>query len=135
MATPTQIRDGLKANLAGIAGLQVTGYVQANPTPPVAEFLPAKVEYDKTAQRGSDEWTWTIRVLVGNVSDIGAQKRLDTFLAPSGAGSIKAQVQSDRKLGGTVDTLRVTRCSGYRAYDRPNGTTLLGAEWTVEITT
>lgn len=135
MATLTQIRDGLAANLAGISGLQVAKYVLSNPTPPVAEFLPAAIDYDKTMQRGSDQWTITIRVLVGNVSDIGAQKRLDTFLAPSGAGSIKAQVQSDRTLGGTVDTLRVTRCSGYRAYDRPGGATLLGAEWTVEITT
>ena len=55
------------------------------------------------------------------------------MLAPTGATSVKAAVESDRTLGGVVESLRVTQCSGYQTYTLPGDRQVLGAEWTVEI--
>lgn len=105
----------------------------ANPTPPTLQVFPAEVEYDASMARGFDRWTLTVQAYVGSQTDKGAQLKLDTLLAPSGASSVKARVEADRTLGGVVDDCRVVGCSGYRVYVHPNGTAVLGAEWTVEL--
>lgn len=138
MASFKEIREGLAANVGSISGLQASAYLLGSPTPPVAEVEPGwgterGISYDKTFQRGLDGYAFTVRVLIGAPSDVGAQKRLDRMLAPSGADSIKAAVESDLTLGGDIETLRVTECSGYRLYRRDGGAPLLGAEWRVEI--
>jgi len=132
-ATLAQIREGLAQNLASIPDLQVSPYVLSNPTPPAAEFEPARVDYDAAFGRGHDVITITARVFVGLTTDIGAQIRLDTMLAPSGASSIKTALESDPDLAGTVHDLHVTNCSGYRVYARNGQAPVLGAEWSVTV--
>jgi hypothetical protein len=131
--TVAQIREGLAANLAGIAGVQVSAYMLANPTPPTIHVYPGQIEYDGAMIRGVDRWTMIVQAFVGLVSDIGAQVKLDTFIAPSGAGSVKAGLEADRTLGGLVQSLRVTECSGERVYVREGAGPVLGAEWQVQI--
>jgi hypothetical protein len=133
MASLTDIREALAANLDSIAGVQCSAYMLTNPTPPYAEVVPVETVYDLAFGRGMDKYELTVRVLVGAVSDIGSQKRLDGFLAGSGAGSVKAAVESDLLLGGASLDLRVTKCSGYKAFGREGGVTVLGAEWHVEV--
>ncbi|NCX13612.1 MAG: hypothetical protein EBW73_12535, partial [Betaproteobacteria bacterium] len=41
-----------------------------------------------------------------------AQNSLDSYLAPTGAGSVKTAIEGDRSLGGKAQTLRVTEMSG-----------------------
>jgi hypothetical protein len=134
-ATLAQIREGLAANLATIADIQISPYVLSNPTPPAAEIEPAPVEYDQAFGRGHDRWTMTVRVFVGLTTDIGAQKRLDLYLAPSGATSVKTALESDCTLGGTVQDLHVTGCSGYRVFGRQGQAPVLGAEWQLTVIT
>lgn len=134
-ATLAQIRTGLAANLASITGLAQSAYVLSNPTPPAAEIEPGPVEYDQAFGRGHDRWAMTVRVFVGLTTDIGAQKRLDTYLAPSGATSVKTALESDLTLGGTVQDLHVTGCSGYRVYPRQGQAPVLGAEWQLTVIT
>lgn len=133
MASLTDLREGVAANLASITGLQQSGYMLSNPTPPCAEVEPGPIAYDKAMQRGLDRYQLTVRVYVAFSTDIGAQKRLDEFLESTGATSIKAAIESDRTLAGACDALRVTGCTGYRAFTLPGGRIALGAEWTVEI--
>lgn len=133
MAALSDIREGLAATLKPIPGLHESAYLLSNPTPPAAEIQPSETEYDHAFGRGCDEWTFVIRVFVGATSDIGAQKRLDGMLASSGASSIKAAVEADPTLGGVVEDLRVTRCTGYRVFAREGGAGVLGAEWEVSI--
>jgi hypothetical protein len=137
----TAIREGLAANIAGLTGIQTSAYLLANPTPPAAEIEPGPIDYDKAFARGLDDWRFLVRVFVGLTSDIGAQKRLDVFLAPSGVNSIKAAIESDPQLGGACDDLRVMKCTGYKLFVRevtsagrgsPLGP-LIGAEWTVQV--
>lgn len=142
MADPALLRAGLAANLATIDGLQENAYLLTNPTPPAAEIEPAPIEYDLAMQRGLDKWQFIVRVFVGMTSDVGAQKRLDTFMQSDGDTSIKAALESDPTLGGAADDLIVTKCSGYKIFAREIATAsgrgsaggpLLGAEWTVEV--
>lgn len=129
-----ELREGIAANLGDIAGLQESAYVLASTTFPAAQVSPDEIDYDKTFQRGLDAYRFRVMVLVGSVSDIGAQKRLDGFLDPEGATSVKEAVESDKTLGGAAEDLRVTKCSGYRMYERDKGSPpALGAEWTVEV--
>ena len=62
------------------------------------------------------------------------QKQLDAMLASAGTGSVKAAVEDDPTLDGTVENVRVVEVSGYRMYPFPNSSApLLGAEWLVEV--
>lgn len=133
MPTLTEVREGLATNLNTISGLQASAYMLANATPPSAEVMPSEIEYDRAFQRGLDKWMLTVRVMVGSASDIGAQKKLDAFLAPSGSSSVKAAIEADDTLGGDVEGLRVTACTGYRLIGRDGQGPALCAEWTVEV--
>lgn len=130
MATEDQLREGLAANLADVGGLHEHAYVLSNPTLPAAEIVPGPIDYDKAMGRGTDEWTFIVRVLVGTVSDVGAQKLLGRMRASSGADSIKAALESDRTLAGAARDLIVRRCSGQQTYGEGRA---LGAEWTVSV--
>jgi hypothetical protein len=46
-------------------------------------------------------------VIVQRFSERAGQDKLDNLLAGTGNGSIKTALESDRTLGGLVDTLRV----------------------------
>jgi hypothetical protein len=132
------IRAALAANLAALATaeeLQPSLYMLANPTPPTIDIFPEDIDYDKAMERGGDENHVAVRACVGLTSDIGAQKKLDRLLASSGASSVKAAIESDTTLGDACDDLRVTRCSGYQVYPRADGTSVLAAQWSVQIET
>lgn len=129
------IREGLRANIeAGVTDFQVSAYMLANPTPPTIHLFPEEVMYDEAMRRGLDEIRITVQAFVGLVSDQGAQVRLDELLAPAGAGSLKAAVEADPTLGGTVDDLRVVGATGYKVYSVGGQvSTVLGCEWTVHV--
>jgi hypothetical protein len=133
-----EIREGLATNLASIPNVQVSAYVLGNPTMPAIEVVPGwegrdGIDYDKTFRRGLDALVFTVRAMVGTPTDIGAQKRLDRMISPTGEDSIKAAVEADGTLGGVVEDLHVTSCSGYKAFARDGGTVALGANWRVEV--
>jgi hypothetical protein len=132
MATLADIRTGLADALAAIPGVQSSPYPLSAPTPPCFFVQPAEVNYDETLGRGYDRWLFTITGLVSAGSgDIGAHMNLDRWLAPSGAESVKAALETDATLGGHVEDLRVLTASGYRVFQREGGGIALGCEWSV----
>jgi hypothetical protein len=133
MADPGDIREGLAASLASL-DMQVSAYVLDSPTPPCAYVQSGPIDYDATFGRGVDVWTFTVFVLVGMVSDIGAQKQLDRMLMSHGATSIKTLLEADRSLGGVALSMSVTEVTGTRVYvlDQQQQR-VLGAEWTVIV--
>lgn len=141
MATLTAIRNGLAVNLATITGLQTSAEQLSNPTPPAAWVTPGDpvVEFDTAMGRGIDKWNLVVEVFVALTSDKGAQRRLDGFIAGSGATSIKAALQSDRTLAGVAHDLRVTRVDGYAEYQLARvagaGIPVLGFRAHVEVYT
>lgn len=133
MATVSAIRDGIKARLATIDGLNTYDTAPDQVLAPAAVVIPGKpaVSYDSTMARGSDDYRFTIQLLVSKQIDHDAQDKLDGYLDASGATSVKAAV--DGTLGGTVDFARVATADDYGLTEW-NGITYLGARFTVEVT-
>lgn len=143
MATLAEIRAGLATNLRSDAGIgqdfQVSPYLLGDPTPPCIWVFPDEIDYAQAMQEGLDKWTLVVQAFVGGVADQGAQVVLDQLLAPTGAYSVRAAVESDSTLAGVADDLTVTKCTGYQVYDNPahlkalSSAQLIGAQWTVEV--
>lgn len=129
------IRAALAARLATLdsGNIQASPYLMSSPTPPAAHLFPAEVDYDQAMNRGLDQWDFTVQLFVGAVTDQGAQQKLDVYLAPSGANSVKGVLESDRTLGGLVAHTHVLRAGGAAVYVRDGGIPLLMSEWTVRI--
>lgn len=105
---PSQVREGLKANLANIKGLRVYDLVPDVIVPPCAVVGQLDLTFDLNNSRGLDQANIDVFVIVQRFSERTAQDKLDSYLSGSGASSIKAAIESDRTLGGACDTLRVT---------------------------
>jgi hypothetical protein len=134
MASLEEIRVAIADALAGIDGVQSSAYQLSAPTPPCFFVQPFETNYDTSMQRGLDTWTLTVTGLVSlGALDIGSQKNLDQWLAPSGDRSVKATLEADVTLGGVVESLTVPYASEYRVYQREGGGAALGVEWRVVV--
>lgn len=102
------IRSALATNLATISGLRTSGDVPDNPNPPQAVVFLETVEYDDAFQGGLTTMQFKVMVIVSRADDRSAQRKLNEYISPDGARSIKSAVESDRSLGGLVQTLRLT---------------------------
>jgi hypothetical protein len=107
------LRAGLATNLATITGLRANAIQPDSPTPPQAIIFPTSITFDRTFKRGLDEYAFTITVIAGRQDARNGQAIMDGFCAPTGAGSIKTAIESDKTLGGACQTLRVTELSAY----------------------
>jgi hypothetical protein len=134
MADLAAIRTALAANLSTIPDLQVSAYVLSNPTPPSAVVFAGPTEFDKAFGRGMDMLVFMVRVVVAAVSDISAVVNLDPYMAGSGARSIKAAIESDSTLGGSVFDVSVVGTDGEQIYTFEGRPPALGAEFRVEVT-
>lgn len=101
------VRDALKSNLQTITGLRVYDQIPDIVVPPCAIVGQLDFTFDIDNARGLDQASVDIFVLVQRISERAGQDKLDLLLAGSGSGSIKTALESDRTLGGLVDTLRV----------------------------
>lgn len=133
MATLTSIRTGLATNLGNITSLSVYSYVPDSIEPPTAVIgVVDNVNYDSTMQRGADTYEIPIYLYVSRVDAQDSQDTLDSYLASSGASSIKQQCESDLTLGGVASSVRVIEADNYGVYN-VNNTDYLGVEFTVEV--
>lgn len=101
------VRDALKNNLQTITNLRVYDLIPDIVTPPCAVVGQLDFTFDIDNMRGLDQASVDVYVIVQRISERTGQDKLDNFLAGSGNGSIKTAIESDRTLGGLVDTLRV----------------------------
>ena len=105
---PSQVRDGLKTRLQTITGLRAYDLIPDTVVPPCAIVGQLDFTFDIDNARGLDQAQVDVLVIVQRFSERAGQDKLDGYLAGSGASSIKAAIEGDRTLGGTVNTLRVT---------------------------
>jgi hypothetical protein len=101
------VRDALKDNLQTITGLRVYDQIPDIVVPPCAIVGQLDFIFDVDNARGLDQASVDVFVIVQRISERAGQDKLDLFLAGSGSGSVKTAIESDRTLGGLVDTLRV----------------------------
>lgn len=132
MADLSAIRSGLVANLNTIPGLRADAYPVDNPNPPVALVELDSVEYDQAMKGGLTLYNFLITVIVGRAAEREQQRKLDLYLQPTGEQSVKAGVESDRSLSGTVQDLRVVS-AGSTGSIQLNDQTYLAAEFTVTV--
>jgi hypothetical protein len=113
MAEMSAIRTALANKIGTISGLRTAATVPDQVSPPIAVIIPERVTYDEAYARGLVVYTFIVQVVVGKVSERSAQNRLDGFVNPSGATSIKAAIEADKSLGGVVFDSRVTEMTSY----------------------
>ena len=105
---PSEVRNGLKANLEVINGMRTYEVIPTVPVAPAAIVGQLDFTFDINNARGLDQANLDIFVIVQRFSERSGQDNLDKYLAGTGAYSIKAAIESDRSLGGVCSTLRVT---------------------------
>lgn len=113
MAELSAIRTALAEKIGSINGLRTAATVPDQVNPPIAVIIPERVTYDEAYARGLVVYTFIVQVVVGKVSERTAQNRLDGFVNPTGATSIKAAIENDKSLGGVVFDSRVTEMTTY----------------------
>lgn len=113
MAELSAIRTALAEKIGSIIGLRTAATVPDQVNPPIAVIIPERVTYDEAYARGLVVYTFIVQVVVGKVSERTAQNRLDGFVNPTGATSIKAAIEADKSLGGVVFDSRVTEMTTY----------------------
>jgi hypothetical protein len=101
------VREALKVNLQTISRLRIYDNIPDIVVPPCAVVGQLDFIFDIDNMRGLDQASVDVYVIVQRLSERTGQDKLDNFLAGSGKGSIKTAIESDRTLGGLVDTLRV----------------------------
>jgi len=107
--TPSAVRDGIKNRLATISGLRVHDTMPDSVAPPAGVVGLLEMTFDLSMQRGLDAADVEVLVIVGRMSERGAQDKLDGYLAGTGATSIKTAIEADQTLGGACQTCHVTR--------------------------
>jgi hypothetical protein len=134
-ALADQLRAGLTVLPAGMDGIQVEPIRVANPTPPTIDMYPDTPCLERTGQGGrSWEALWVVRARVGTVDNTAAQQLLLGLIDPRMDSSLRAVIESDRTLQGTVDDVQIEPLSpsGQTLYSE-TGITLFGAEWRIRM--
>jgi len=130
------IRAALGAACSGITGLQTWPDIPGQIVAPA--WVPGEVtiDYDRTFRGGQaaglTEMVVKGRLYASRADTPGGQSTLDGFLTPSGAKSVKAAIEADLTLAGTVRTLRVERVHSYAVYTVA-GTDYYGAQYDVRV--
>lgn len=135
MSRVGDIRTAMATALDGISGLRAKAYEPDSIAPPLAVVGDVAINYDETFGSAADRChrlAITVRVYVPRANDKAGQDRLDGYVSPTGASSIKAALEADKTLGGVIDDLHVPSMSGYGFYEVA-GTVYMGAEFTVNV--
>lgn len=134
MADYSDIRARLKTRLLTISGLRVYATVPDKPETPAAIIRPLRMDYQQSmGATGANRVPFEIIVLTPlSASNERSQDLLDAYLDESGTYSLKAAIEGDKTLGGTVDTLHV---AGWRDYGMIEwvGIPYLGVRVDVEV--
>lgn len=101
------VRDALGKNLQTITGMRVYDTIPDVVVPPCAIVGQLDFTFDIDNARGLDQASVDVYVIVQRISERAGQDKLDELLAGTGTKSIKTALESDRTLGGLVNTLRV----------------------------
>lgn len=131
MASISDLRAGIAANLATISGLRVSAEMPDNPNPPQAIVAFNDAEFDLDFNRGMSQYNFTVTVIVGRAAERSAQRTLDSYCSSTGATSIKLAVESNRTLSGVAYDTRVSQLSSYGSIT-VGDTTYLAAEFDVQ---
>jgi len=121
------IADALRPLEDEIDGLQVYGFLNANPTPPSLDIYPSDPFQTGAGYGvGESEVFFTIRARVSTADQEGGQKQLLRMLDPRDTASVEAALAG-------VAAVVPEGVSGFREYleEASTNSRLLGCEWRV----
>lgn len=102
MASVSAIRDGLKARLDTISGLNTYDLVAGTIVSPAGVVSRKRITFDATMAGDHHDMTFVVTLYLQAMSIRSAQDAMDGYLATSGSGSIAAAIEGDKTLGGIV---------------------------------
>jgi hypothetical protein len=132
VASIAELRTGIAANLATIAGLRTSEFIPDNPSPPIAVVQFDRAQYHLDMRNGMAEYNFVVQLIVGRVDERTAQRSLDAYCSSTGSSSVLLGVESDRTLSGKAFDTVVTEMSSYGPV-LVNDITYLGAEFQVRV--
>lgn len=132
MASIYEIRTGIAANIGTISGLRTAAEIPDNPNPPIAVVVLDSIDYHQAMKDGLTRYNFTVTVVVGRAAEREMQRKLDAYCQPTGSGSVKVAIESNRTLSGAVYDLIVTGSSSIGSI-LINDQTYLAAEFTVTV--
>ena len=103
----SKVRDQIGKNIEKISGIRIYDTIPDVVVPPCAIVGQLDFTFDIDNARGLDQASVDIYVIVQRISERAGQDKLDELLSGTGSKSIKTALESDRTLGGLVNTLRV----------------------------
>jgi hypothetical protein len=127
----TDIRAGIETNLETISGLRGYSEIPENPQVPAAVVTLDSIEYHQAFKNGLVQFNFTVTVIVGRFNARASQQVLNEFADNSGAKSIRAAIESDRTLGGTVFDCVVQSMGGVNNIDLNDGNNYLATDFVV----
>ena len=127
MATVTQVKQAIASTLGTITGLRTYARQPDNVNVPMAFPSLRSIEYHGSMGNGLVTQNYDITVIVGRASERSAENLLDTYMA-YGSGSVRYALESDRTLGGTVETSLVESAGNIQTIDA-NDTTYLAVDF------
>jgi hypothetical protein len=132
VASITELRDGIAANLATISGLRTSATIPDNPNPPIAIVMFDRVEYHQSYKNGLANYSFSVQVIVARVDERNAQRYLDSYVSTTGASSVLLAIESDKTLGGKAFDCVVSEMSNYGSISVGENT-YLAAEFQVQV--
>jgi hypothetical protein len=132
MASISELRDGLAANLRTISGLRVSAEIPEGVNPPNAIVVFDRVQYHQSYKNGMASYAFTIQVIVSRVEERNAQRYLDAYCSTTGSSSVLLAVESDKTLGGKAFDTYVSEMSSYGSINIQDNT-YLAAEFQVQV--
>jgi hypothetical protein len=135
-ASVTQLKTGLKDRLATISGARPYATQPANPPDNALTVLGPVEANHSTDFDGRSQYVFEVGIYL-SPADLGrAQTRLDAYLAPTGAASLKAAIEGGSppgRLAGVCDYARVVGATEYGRLVDVAGSQMLYASVRVEV--
>jgi hypothetical protein len=132
VASISAIRSGLATNIGTISGLRTGATIPDNVNPPYAIVAPSSVDYHKAFNNALSTYNFTVTLVVGRVSERTSQNSLDAYCSPTGTGSIRVAIESDKTLGGVAFDTIVTGMRNYGSVTIGENT-YLAAEFDIAV--
>lgn len=113
----TAIRTNIATAVGAISGIQTWPFLPDQLLAPAFAAGEVEITYNRTFSVGGlTELLVKGRLYAGRSDPKTGQNSLDSYLAPTGALSIKAAIEADKTLAGACRTLLVERVHAYGQY-------------------
>lgn len=103
-ASVGSVATAIATRLGTISGLRTFAFQPDQINPPVAFPVLDSISYHDAFGGGDVVMEWTIVLVASRWSDRVSYATLDAYLSYSGATSVRAALETDRTLGGVVQT-------------------------------